>query len=234
MNGRCRGFSLIELLLALAISLALVLGVTQIFMAANSTYRAQSASAGMQEDARFVLSKLLQEIRMVGVFGCLQDITDASASGDFRAARNAPIKWDNALKKLSLVTTDVGGNGGVPTWTVVSDCRARAAAYSQRHSPAAGELAIPIRRLDYRLRDDQILLTAGGRTAALVSNVKAFAVSFGLADSASGTAVSSYSSNPGDPARIRSVRLSLTLADPNRRVRDQTFNVVASLRNRLP
>lgn len=234
MNGRCRGFSLIELLLALAISLALVLGVMQIFMAANSTYRAQSASAGMQEDARFVLSKLLQEIRMVGVFGCLQDITDASASGDFRAARNAPIKWDNALKKLSLVTTDVGGNGGVPTWTVVSDCRARATAYSQRHSPAAGELAIPIRRLDYRLRDDQILLTAGGRTAALVSNVKAFAVSFGLADSASGTAVSSYSSNPGDPARIRSVRLSLTLADPNRRVRDQTFNVVASLRNRLP
>lgn len=188
----------------------------------------------MQEDARFVLSKLLQEIRMVGVFGCLQDITDASASGDFRAARNAPIKWDNALKKLSLVTTDVGGNGGVPTWTVVSDCRARATAYSQRHSPAAGELAIPIRRLDYRLRDDQILLTAGGRTAALVSNVKAFAVSFGLADSASGTAVSSYSSNPGDPARIRSVRLSLTLADPNQRVRDQTFNVVASLRNRLP
>lgn len=234
MNGRCRGFSLIELLLALAISLALVLGVTQIFMAANSTYRAQSASAGMQEDARFVLSKLLQEIRMVGVFGCLQDITDASASGDFRAARNAPIKWDNALKKLSLVTADVGGNGGVPTWTVVSDCRARATAYSQRHSPAAGELAIPIRRLDYRLRDDQILLTAGGRAAALVSNVKAFAVSFGLADSASGTAVSSYSSNPGDPARIRSVRLSLTLADPNRRVRDQTFNVVASLRNRLP
>ena len=234
MNGRCRGFSLIELLLALAISLAVVLGVTQIFMAANSTYRAQSASAGMQEDARFVLSKLLQEIRMVGVFGCLQDITDASASGDFRAARNAPIKWDNALKKLSLVTTDVGGNGGVPTWTVVSDCRARATAYSQRHSPAAGELAIPIRRLDYRLRDDQILLTAGGRTAALVSNVKAFAVSFGLADSASGTAVSSYSSNPGDPARIRSVRLSLTLADPNQRVRDQTFNVVASLRNRLP
>jgi type IV pilus assembly protein PilW len=234
MNGRCRGFSLIELLLALAISLALVLGVTQIFMAANSTYRAQSASAGMQEDARFVLSKLLQEIRMVGVFGCLQDITDASASGDFRAARNAPIKWDNALKKLSLVTADVGGNGGVPTWTVVSDCRARATAYSQRHSPAAGELAIPIRRLDYRLRDDQILLTAGGRTAALVSNVKAFAVSFGLADSTSGTAVSSYSSNPGDPARIRSVRLSLTLADPNRRVRDQTFNVVASLRNRLP
>ena len=234
MNGRCRGFSLIELLLALAISLALVLGVTQIFMAANSTYRAQSASAGMQEDARFVLSKLLQEIRMVGVFGCLQDITDASASGDFRAARNAPIKWDNALKKLSLVTTDVGGNGGVPTWTVVSDCRARATAYSQRHSPAAGELAIPIRRLDYRLRDDQILLTAGGRTAALVSNVKAFAVSFGLADSASGTAVSSYSSNPGDPARIRSVRLSLALADPNQRVRDQTFNVVASLRNRLP
>lgn len=234
MSNRCRGFSLIELLLALAISLAVVLGVTQIFMAANNTYRAQNAAAGMQEDARFVLSKLLQEIRMAGVFGCLQNITDASESGDFSAGRNAPIKWDNTLKKLSLVTADVGSNGGVPTWTVVSDCRTRATAYSKRQSPAAGEIALAIRRLDYRLRDDEILLTAGDSTQALVSNVKAFAVSFGLADSASGTAVSSYSPNPGDPARIRSVRLTLTLADPGQRVRDQTFNVVASLRNRLP
>lgn len=234
MNRRCGGFSLIELLLALSISLALVLGVMQIFMAANNTYRAQNASAGMQEDARFVLSKLLQEIRMVGVFGCLQNITDASAGGDFRAGRNAPIKWDNAMKKLSLVTADVGGHGGLPTWTVVSDCRTRATAYSQRHSPAAGEIALPIRRLDYRLRDGEILLTAGTSTAALVSNVKAFTVSFGLADSATGTAVSRYSSNPDDPARIRSVRLSLTLTDPGQRVRDQTFHVVASLRNRLP
>ena len=38
----------------------------------------------------------------------------------------------------------------------------------------------------------------------------------------------------GDPARIRSVRLSLTLADPQQRVRSQTFSTVAALRNRLP
>jgi len=47
-------------------------------------------------------------------------------------------------------------------------------------------------------------------------------------------AAASYSSNPSEPARIRSVRLSLTLFDPSGRVSDQTFNVVAALRNRLP
>jgi type IV pilus assembly protein PilW len=67
----------------------------------------------------------------------------------------------------------------------------------------------------------------------LVNNVSAFTVAFGLASSATDVAASTYSANPSDPARIRSVRLSLTLLDPNSRVAPQTFNVVAALRNRL-
>ncbi|MNL65128.1 hypothetical protein D3C87_1894190 [compost metagenome] len=65
----------------------------------------------------------------------------------------------------------------------------------------------------------------------LVDNVSAFNVSFGIEGSSGGL---SYSSNPSDMSSIRSVRLALTLRDPNARVRDQTFNVVAALRNRLP
>ncbi|MNR12986.1 hypothetical protein D3C85_1293680 [compost metagenome] len=76
----------------------------------------------------------------------------------------------------------------------------------------------------------------GGAAAdqVLVDNVSAFDVSFGLASTATDLAASRYSSNPPNPALIRSVRLSLTLTDPNHRVSDQTFNVVAALRNRLP
>ncbi|WP_095145482.1 PilW family protein [Pseudomonas sp. Irchel s3b6] len=233
MKGSCRGFSLIELMVALAISLTLVLGVAQVFISAKNTYLSQSASAGMQEDARYVLSKMIQEIRMVGMFGCLETIVDASTASDFAASRATPIRWDNAMRQLTLVTSDVGGQGSVPTWTVVSDCRTGATAYTQRHAPAAGQLALPIRRLDYRLRDGEILLTTGTRTAALVSNVSAFDVSFGIADSATDIAVSRYSQNPVEPALIRSVRISMTLTDPQHRVRDQTFNVVAALRNRL-
>ena len=232
-----KGFGLIELLIALALSLVVVLGVAQIFIAAKNTYASQNTAAGMQEDARFVLSKMIQEIRMVGMFGCLGTITDASSAGSFNASQITPISWDNANLKLTLVTADVGGSGGVPTWTVVSDCRNTATAYTGARTPASGQLAFPIRRLVYSFSNNQLLMGSGTGTPTqqvLVNNVSAFNVSFGLASSASDTAASSYGSNPSDPARIRSVRLSLTLTDPNNRVRNQTFNVVAALRNRLP
>ncbi|WP_432217763.1 PilW family protein [Pseudomonas kribbensis] len=236
MKRHNQGFGLIEMLIALALGLIIVLGVVQTFLAAKNTYVSQNTSAAMQEDARFVLSKMIQEIRMVGMFGCLGTITDASTSGDFNAAQITPISWDNTNLKLTLVTADVGSGGGTPTWTVVSDCRNSATAYSNLQTPAAGQIAFPIRRLVYSFSNNQILMGTGGGTPTqqvLVNNVSAFTVMFGLATSATDVSASTYSSNPGDPARIRSVRLTLTLNDPNNRVANQTFNVVAALRNRL-
>ena len=231
-----RGFGLIEMLIALALGLIIVLGVVQTFLAAKNTYVSQNTAAAMQEDARFVLSKMIQELRMVGMFGCLGTITDASSAGDFNAAQIIPISWDNSNLKLTLVTADVGGNGGTPTWTVVSDCRNSATAYTGLRAAASGQIAFPIRRLIYSFSNNQILMGTGSGTPTqqvLVNNVSAFSVMFGLATSATDVAASSYSANPSDPARIRSVRLSLTLTDPNNRVANQTFNVVAALRNRL-
>ena len=236
MSQANRGFGLIELLIALALSLVVILGVAQIFIAAKNTYVSQSTAAGMQEDARFVLSKMIQEIRMVGMFGCLGTITDESSAGSFNASQITPISWDNANQKLTLVTADIGSGGGAPTWTVISDCRNTATAHNGAPTPTSGQLAFPIRRLVYSFSNDQLLMGSGTTPIqqVLVNNVSEFNVSFGLASSGTDTAASSYSSNPSDPARIRSVRLTLKLRDPNNRVHEQTFNVVAALRNRLP
>jgi len=236
MNGRSRGFGLIELMIALVISLIVVLGVVQIFIAAKNTYVSQNAAAVMHEDARFALSKMVQEIRMVGMFGCLATVIDASTDNSFAASQITPIRWDNANRRLTLVTADIGSGGNAPTWTVVSDCRTSATAYSNARAPATGQLAFPIRRLIYGFNNNQLLLGTGPGTptmAVLVDNVRAFNVTFGMAGSATDTAATSYSANPSDPALIRSVRLTLTLFDPRNTVRDQTFNVVAALRNRL-
>jgi type IV pilus assembly protein PilW len=237
MNRTSRGFGLIELLIALALSLIVVLGVVQVFIAAKNTYVSQNAAAAMQEDARFVLSKMIQEIRMVGMFGCLGTITDSSTGGSFAASQITPISWDNANLKLTLVTADVGAGGGTPAWTVVSDCRNTATAYTNPPALISGQLAFPIRRLIYSFSNNKIMMGSGLGTPTqfvLVDNVSAFGVLFGLANSATDVAASSYSPNPSDPARIRSVRLTLTLYDPNGRVKNQTFTVVAALRNRLP
>lgn len=238
MTRVSKGFGLIELLIALALSLIVILGVAQIFIAAKNTYISQSTAAGMQEDARFVLSKMIQEIRMVGMFGCLGTITDASSAGSFNASQMTPISWDNANRKLTLVTADVGGSGGTPTWTVecVPSITGTGTAYTGARPTAAGQMAFPIRRLIYSFSNNQLLMGVGTGTPVqqvLVNNVSAFDVSFGVVGSA---ATLSYSNNPSpsDLNSIRSVRLTLTLSDPNNRVGNQTYNVVVALRNRLP
>ncbi|WP_287815383.1 prepilin-type N-terminal cleavage/methylation domain-containing protein, partial [Pseudomonas sp.] len=61
MRKRASGFGLIELMVAILLGLIILLGVLQIFVSAKNTYLAQNASAAMQEDARYALSKMVQE-----------------------------------------------------------------------------------------------------------------------------------------------------------------------------
>ena len=63
MKLRHAGFGLIELMVALALGMLVVLAVTQMFLSARHTYLAQHAAAIAQQDARFVLSKIAQQSR---------------------------------------------------------------------------------------------------------------------------------------------------------------------------
>lgn len=236
MNPGSKGFGLVEMMLALALSLVVVLGVAQVFIAAKNTYLSQNASAVLQEDARFVLSKMLQEIRMAGLAGCMRTITDASTAKEFSRFGMTPVQWDQGEQKLTLVTADIGEEGGIPTWSLITDCQRGAVVYSGAHGATGAEQVFALRRLFYSFKNHQLLLGSGlgKQQAVLLDNVETFEVSFGMARSATDIAASHYSRNPGDPARIRSVRLHLTLADPEGRVRPQSFTVAAALRNRLP
>lgn len=227
MKKASRGFGLIELMIALVLGLLVVAGVIQIFSAARGTYVTQNASARLQEDARFVLSKMLQEIRMVGMFGCLRTVASAGTSLD------TPIAWDPNSATLTLLTADIGANGGVPTWTIVSDCVSTSRLYPGTQAAGGGQIAYPIRQVVYTYQNGQLLLGPAGNRAVLVDNVSVFRISFGVATSATDTLASSYTSAPTNPALIRSVRLSMTLHDPAAQVRDQSYSVVAALRNRL-
>lgn len=234
MKQRSRGFGLIEIMVALVLGLIVTLGIIQIFMASRGTYLTQNSSARMQEDARFILSKLIQEIRMTGMYGCLKlDTTVVAPAIAQPAAMNNPILWDNTNKVLTLVTADIGLNGGVPTWTIVSDCQTTAQLYTG--AKAVTDLtSFPLRQLIYSLVGTDLrmqVVTAGAPAAAsVVNNVKAFAVSFGVIGSPMSYTSTITAANAGD---IRSVRLTLTLSDPDNKVRDQTYNAVATLRNRF-
>ncbi|NWD61723.1 PilW family protein [Pseudomonas sp. IPO3774] len=228
------GFSLVEMLLALALGLMLILGVTQIALSSRTTYASQSAASLLQDDARFALGKLIQEIRQAGMFGCLSAASISNAPAGF----DRPIGWSTtgSSRSLTLVTADVGQGGSKPDWTVLSDCTGSAHAYVGS-PPAAtpGQIHFPLRKLTYTFEGGQLKFStlAAPSKAVLVDNVGAFDISFGVADKPGSTVVSRYDPNPGDESLIRSVRILLTLQDPNGLVKDQAYSVVAALRNRL-
>ena len=230
MNRPSAGFGLIELMVALALGLLVLLGLTQVFLSARDTYASQRSSALLQEDARYVLSKMAQEIRMVGMFGCLavERILDAPS------AFKTPIAWQGSSgsRSLHMISADVGLQGTRPDWTVVSDCTTSAQAYrGARLSLAPGETGFPLRRVSYRFEQGQ--LKSGLNNTVLLDNVAAFDVSFGVAVSASAQPVLRYETSPADMASIRSVRIALTLRDPRARAKDQVYHLAVALRNRL-
>ncbi len=72
--GACKGLTLVELLVAMALGLTLAAGVTQIYVSNHQTQRDQEAHLRMQENGRFAMHFLAQEIRMAGYLGCLSAI----------------------------------------------------------------------------------------------------------------------------------------------------------------
>ena len=68
--ARQTGLSLVELMVAVTLSLLLTVGVIQIFMSSKQTYSVQDALSRLQENARFALDFLTYDMRMAGYLGC--------------------------------------------------------------------------------------------------------------------------------------------------------------------
>ncbi|MCI3943666.1 hypothetical protein K0038_00661 [Pseudomonas syringae] len=234
MRNTSKGFGLVEIMVALVIGLVVSLGIVQIFSASRATYQSQNSAARMQEDARFILSKLVQEIRMTGMNGCLKLDSSAPVAPAISRplAMENQILWDNANRRLTLVTADIGTTGSSPTWTIISDCITSTQLYVGARAPAAGQTAFPLRQLVYTLNgtDLNIQATTAGKTEPLLQNVVGFEVLFGMVGSPM-----SYTQTitPANAVDIRSVLIRLTLSDPSGRVQNQQYSVVAYLRNRF-
>jgi type IV pilus assembly protein PilW len=65
------GFTLVELLVALALGLFVLIGLTSVFIAVKQSFRFQETSGRLQEDAAFALDTISRDLRMAGQAGCL-------------------------------------------------------------------------------------------------------------------------------------------------------------------
>lgn len=114
--GYQRGVNLIELLIALTISLMVLAGASVILVNANKSSRIQDDLVGMQENARFAVQQIADDIRMSGYYGCVEDINPVDPAG--------PI-INNLSASAEFINFPVTGyeHSGTPVTTLTDDNR---------------------------------------------------------------------------------------------------------------
>ncbi|WP_449429972.1 PilW family protein [Pseudomonas putida] len=176
MNRAQAGFGLLEVLLALAIGLSLLVATSQLFVSAHAAWRLQGAAARLQDDARLALQRMAQDIRLAGMFGCLRLQADDFKDPTALQAFAKPLQVGPS--SLSLVVAELPGHTGAPDWTVLTDCIGHAQVHSQRIDSSGYPLAIPISRHHYGLDGTTLRLRRRGSSQPLVDHVRELRVEY--------------------------------------------------------
>ncbi len=65
-----KGFSLVEIMVALTVSLILMAGVGQLYVSSKQSYRFSESLSRLQENGRYAIEAMTKELRMIGYQGC--------------------------------------------------------------------------------------------------------------------------------------------------------------------
>lgn len=127
--GRQAGFTMVELMVALALGLLLSAAVLQAFVGAKKTYEFQQEFSRIQENGRFAMEFMSRDIRQADFWGCIKDgdqirsivngytDTDVFATGVLAsdAIASSTSGYAPSLGPLAdSITLQGGGEGGIP------------------------------------------------------------------------------------------------------------------------
>lgn len=97
-----RGFSLVELMVAITIGLIILAAVSAMFVSSKRSYSTQDRLARLQENARFAMQFMTRDIRMAGYSGCAKDIPN--------------INNVSGIGGLNIALEGIDNSGGTSTW----------------------------------------------------------------------------------------------------------------------
>ena len=128
---RASGFTLVEVMVAMAIGLIVVGGVAAVLVSSSTLYRSASNRARVQENSRFALGAMQEDVRMAGYMGCFNINLYPG-----RYTNLAGTGFDSDYRTL------VGGyEAGASSWTPVLP----AAIGTGGHAPTAGNDVLVVR-----------------------------------------------------------------------------------------
>lgn len=252
------GMTLIEIMIALLIGAFLLGGVLQIFIGSKQTYRMQGNLSRLQENGRFAMEFLSQDIRMAGYWGCL---SPSSTNTDIAGTNNNAVAGDSIddgtdtiILQGAFVLTPTGvcgspancGPGGPPTCLAPPSC-GLVNCYTDDSS-----------KITYKINNSVLQQDTNGQYNGLVEGIQDMQILYG-ADT-NGDNTPNYYVPAGtvglNMAQVVSIRISLlavtlddnltaqpvpynyngnTITPPttDRKIR-RVFNTTIAVRNRLP
>lgn len=211
---RCeQGLSLIELMIAMTIGSILILGITQIFITNQKTYLFQQAQVGNQENGRFTLAVLGQELAKAGYRS--RPTTPFPASSDIIAG--CTFAEGSAVAAISATSlciqyqasnkADVTCQG---TGLATADKVKIAVPYNQVNP-------IIVERIDLDAAKQTITCTTGATTQQLVTGIADIHFEYGAGIN---RAVTSFSSSPTQT--IGAVRYAALMQGGSSSIRDSS------------
>ncbi len=123
------GFSLVEIMISLALGLVISAAVVQIMVSNSLTDKLNRAMASTQESGRYIVTRMRSELLMVGLYDALNPNLniDVDIAEEESFVRNHPIQIPGDFSDRMLLGSNQGADGANDTLVVslqsAKDCR---------------------------------------------------------------------------------------------------------------
>lgn len=184
------GFSLIELMIALALGLVLTIAMAAVYVSGKSTYGRQEQLSGIQQNVRLAFEYLTNDARMVGHLGC------------FSGQATVPPAFNNQLSVASIKTNYAAGVEGYEytkdvtagAYQLTSDTPANSTTATEWATNTDGVVTIPVSDIAGSAAGDGltpgsdvlVIRTVVGKPVRLTANTTSAATTVSIENLASG------------------------------------------------
>lgn len=140
---RQSGLSLVEMLVALVISLFLIAGVIQLFIGSKQTYRFHDALSRVQENGRFALEAMARDIRMAGY-------QPVGGTATITAIKDPRTNLSTGTDQVSVAWSNDGVNTVTTTYSLAAGASGKSSLFLQRGTDPAQELVEGVEQMQIR------------------------------------------------------------------------------------
>ncbi|KRT55381.1 PilW family protein [endosymbiont of Ridgeia piscesae] len=114
MRRLCQGLTLVELMIALVLSLLLMSGAISIFMSSKQTFKLEENVSRIQESMRYVASRFINDFAGGGFYGCAQSSKDGNSNVTNVVSYSGGDDWKTPLYDFAQPLIGVEGASGAP------------------------------------------------------------------------------------------------------------------------